>query len=102
MTHHLAKYSSNPRNPYGEAILYLVRYLKKTRDLETWFKPNCDKGFECYCDTDFSGNQYRRLALYDQSTAKSRSGWIVFYAGYCVIWASKLQTQVVVSTIKAE
>jgi hypothetical protein len=30
----------------------------------------------------------------DPSTAKSRSGWIIFYAGCPVSWASKLQSQV--------
>ncbi len=29
-THQLAKYSSNPRQPHGEAVLYLIFYLKKT------------------------------------------------------------------------
>jgi hypothetical protein len=52
----VAKYSTDPREPHGEAILYLVRYLKKTCDLGVCFKPNAEKGFECYCDTDFSGN----------------------------------------------
>jgi hypothetical protein len=30
VTHQLAKYSSDPREPHGEAVLYLIRYLKKT------------------------------------------------------------------------
>ena len=34
-THQLAKYSSDPREPHGEAVFYLIRYLKKTRDLGT-------------------------------------------------------------------
>ncbi len=38
----------------------------------------------------------------DPSTAKSCSGWIVFYAGCPVCWASKLQSQVALSTTKAE
>jgi hypothetical protein len=29
-THQLAKYSSDPREPHGEAVLYLICYLKKT------------------------------------------------------------------------
>jgi hypothetical protein len=29
-THQLAKYSSNPKEPHGEAVLYLICYLKKT------------------------------------------------------------------------
>jgi hypothetical protein len=101
-THQLAKYSSNPREPHGEAVLYPIRYLKKTRDLGTHFKPDRDKAFECYCGADFSGNWNKHFALFDPSTAKSCRGWIVFYAGCPVIWASKLQTQVAVSTTEAE
>jgi hypothetical protein len=101
-THQLVKYSSNPREPHGEAVLYLICYLKKTWDLGTCFKPDQDKGFECYCDADFSGNWNKHLAPFDPSTAKSPSGWIMFYAGCLVIWASKLQTQVALSNTEAE
>jgi hypothetical protein len=101
-THQLAKYSSNPREPHGEAVLYLIHYLKKLQDLGTRFKPDRDKGFECYCDADFSGNWNRHLAPFDPSTAKSQSGLIMFYEGCLVIWASKLQTQVALSTTEAE
>ncbi len=101
-THQSAKYSSDPREPHGEAVLYLIRYLKKTHDLGTCFKPDQDKGFACYCDADFSGNRNKHLAPYDPSTAKSRGGWIVFYAVFPVIEASKLQTQVALSTTEAE
>jgi hypothetical protein len=38
----------------------------------------------------------------DPSTAKSQSGWIIFYAGCPVSWASKLQSQVALSTTEAE
>ncbi len=70
-THQIAKYLSGPRQSHGEAILYLVRYLKKTRDLGLKFKPDSKKGFECYCDEDFSGNWNREFAPVDPSTAKS-------------------------------
>ena len=101
-TQQVAKYLSDPRQTHGEAILHIVRYLKRTRDLGLEFKPNPDKGFECYCDVDFSGNWNKELAQMDPSTAKSRSGWIVFYAGCPVCWASKLQSQVALSTTEAE
>ncbi len=42
-THQLAKYSSNPWEPHGEAALYLVCYLKKTRDIGTRFQSDCKK-----------------------------------------------------------
>jgi hypothetical protein len=72
--HQIAKYSSNPREPHGKAILYLVRYLKKTQDLGICFKPQLDKGFEYYCNADFSGNWNKLFAHIDPSTSKAWSG----------------------------
>jgi hypothetical protein len=43
-THQIAKYSLDPRQSHGKAILYLVHYLKKTRDLVLKFKPDPKKG----------------------------------------------------------
>ncbi len=100
--HQISKYSFDPRQSHGKAILYLVRYLKKMHDLRLKFKPDPKKGFECYCDANFSGNWNKAFAPMDPSTAKSRSGGIIFYAGCPVSWASKLQTQVTLSTTEAE
>ncbi len=101
-THQIAKYLLDPRQSHGKAILYLVRYLKKTCNLGLKFKPDPKKGFECYCDADFSGNWNKEFASVDPSTAKSQSGWIIFYAGCPISWASKLQSQVALPTTEAE
>ncbi len=42
------------------------------------------------------------FAPVDPSTSKSWSGWIIFYEGFPVSWASKLQSQVALSTTEAE
>jgi hypothetical protein len=76
--------------------------LKKTRDLWLKFKPDSKKGFEFYCDANFSQNWNKGFAAVDPSTAKSQSGWIIFYARCPISWASKLQSQVALSTTKAE
>ncbi len=73
-THRIAKYFSDPRTSHGEAVLYLTRYLKKTRELGILFKPDPSKGLECYCDADFSGLRNKAFAPVDPSTSKSRSG----------------------------
>jgi hypothetical protein len=86
--HQIAKYSSDPRMSHGEAVLHLICFLKKTRELGLRFKPDPNKGFECYCDADFSGLWNKALAPVDPSTSKSQSGWIIFYAGCPVSWAS--------------
>ena len=100
--HQIAKYSSDPRLEHGEAIQYLVRYLKKTRDLGLKFKLDPSKGFECFCDADFSGNWNKAFAPHDSSTAKSRAGWVIYYAACPIIWASKIESQVALSTTESE
>ncbi len=96
--HQIAKYSSDPMQPHGKATLYLIRYLKKTCDVGLCFKPDSTKGFERYCDADFSGLWNKAFAPVDPSTSKLRTGWIIFYAGCSVSWASKLQSQVFFTT----
>jgi hypothetical protein len=76
--------------------------LKKNCNLGLKFKPDPKKGFECYCDADFSGNLNKAFTAVDLSTAKSRSGWIIFYAGCPISWASNLQSQVALSTMETK
>jgi hypothetical protein len=101
-THQIAKYSSDPRQFHDKAIFYLICYLKKTCDLGLHFKPDSNKGFECYCDADFSGLWNKAFASVDPSSSKSQSGWNIFYAGCPISWASKLQSQVAMSTTEVE
>ncbi len=100
--HQIAKYSSDPREPHGEAIIYLVWYLMGSKNIGIGFSSNAIKGFECYCDANLSGNWNKDNAADDPSTAKLRSGWIIFYPGCPIIWASKLQSQVALSISEAE
>ncbi len=100
-THQIGKFSPDPREHHGEAILYLVWYLK-IRDVGVHFKPQSDRGFECYCKVDFSGNCNESFADVDPSTSKSWSWWVVFYAGCPIIWAFKLQSQTALSTTEVE
>jgi hypothetical protein len=100
--HQIAKYSSDLRQTHKEAILYLVCDLKKMCNLGLKFMPDSKKSFECHCDVDFSGNWNKEFTPIDLITAKSRSGWIIFYAGCPISWASKHLSQVALSTTKAE
>jgi hypothetical protein len=51
---------------------------------------------------DFCGNWDRVNADVDPSTAKSRSGYVITYASCPIVWASKLQPYVALSTSEAE
>ena len=65
------------------------------------FEPN-NSSLELWCDADFSGNWNAETAHLDRSTAKSRTGYLVKYTGCPLMWASKLQTEMVLSTTEAE
>ena len=44
----------------------------------------------------------KNTAEFDSSTAKSRSGFIIYFAKVPILWTSKLQTQIALSTTEAE
>ena len=101
-THQVARFCEDPREAHVKAVLHLGKYLKHTRSDGIILNPNRLKSIEVYADADFAGNWNINTAEYDASTAKSRSGYIVLYAGCPIIWSSKLQTQVALSTTEAE
>ena len=59
-------------------------------------------GFQDFCDDNFSGNWNQNFAEINPSTAKSRCGWIIFYAACPIIWALKLQIQAALYMMEAE
>jgi hypothetical protein len=80
----------------------LVRYLQHTSDQGLILDPCKEITLECYADADFAGNWNKILAPQEPSTAKSRTGYIIQYASCPLLWASKLQTQIALSTTEAE
>ena len=72
----------------------------------------CDKGliihpksqwqFDCWVDADFAGNWCHSDAHVDPMMSKSRSSWIVRFAGVSITWASKMQTITALSTTEVE
>lgn len=101
-THQCARFSLDPSGKHAEAIIYIVRYLRNTRDKGMILDPHKDKYFEVFADADVTGLWNKDTASEDVSIAKLRTGYIIFFAGCPVLWVSKLQTQVALSTTEAE
>jgi hypothetical protein len=93
--HQCARFLSNPRNSHSNAVKYLCCYLMSTKDMGLIMHPDTTKSFEVHVDCDFAGNWVKEDAMNDPSIAKPRTGYIISYRGCLVIWASKLQTEVV-------
>ena len=99
--HQCARFQSCPKTSHAKAIKRIARYLLSTRDKGLIIKPR-DSLLECYADADFAGNWNRTTAESDASTAHSRTGFTILYAGCPLTWASRLQTEIALSTTEAE
>ena len=102
IVHQCARFSEQPKQSHQLAIKRIGRYLKETAKKGYYMKPDPKKSFECWVDSDFAGNWFQPHAAHDPMTSKSRSGWIITYAGCPITWASKLQTLTALSTTEAE
>ena len=65
-------------------------------------RPKHNQSYECWVDADFTGGFDCKIAGNDPTTSKSRSGWVITYAGCPVTWSSKLQTLMALSMMEAE
>jgi Reverse transcriptase (RNA-dependent DNA polymerase) len=99
--HQCARFSSNPRYEHGKAIKHIGRYLLSTRDKGIICDPTRDT-VHCYADADFAGNWNADYAVDDRNTARSRTGFVIKYASMPITWASKMQTEIALSSTESE
>ena len=100
--HQCARFSSDPKIEHAQAVEYLIKYLEGTKDKGIVMQPKIGLMLEVFADADFCGNWNKNTAQYDVSTAKSRSGFVICFAKVPILWTSKLQTQIALSTTEAE
>ncbi|KAI2512113.1 hypothetical protein MHU86_2200 [Fragilaria crotonensis] len=99
--HQGARFVSNPRFQHGKALKWLGRYLVGSRDKGMIYSPS-NQSFDVYVDASFTGDWDPENAEWDPDTARSRTGYVILYASCPVIWASKLQSEIALSTTESE
>jgi len=99
--HQCARFAASPKASHGEALKRIGRYLIGTRNLGLTYHPSAHS-FNCWADADFVGTWEKSIAMEDITTARSRSGYLLTYAACPLLWASKLQTEIALSTTEAE
>jgi Reverse transcriptase (RNA-dependent DNA polymerase)/GAG-pre-integrase domain len=99
--HQCARFCLEPKESHATAVKRIGKYLLSTKDKGMILNP-MKHSFDCYVDADFVGNWNRVTADVDPGTAKSRTAFIISHAGCPVAWASKLQTEVALSSTEAE
>ena len=64
--------------------------------------PSDTASFDCWVDASHAAEWNRSTAVDDAATAKSRMGYVVLYANCPLLWSSKLQTEIALSSTEAE
>ena len=99
--HQVARFSHSPKKSHGQAIKRIIRYLIGTNTKGLTFQPKVDQGLDCWVDADFAG-LYGYEQEQDPVSVKSRTGFVLTLFGCPVIWSSKLQTDITLSSTAAE
>jgi hypothetical protein len=99
--HQAARFSHSPRKSHGKAVKRIIRYLAGTADKGTTFIPDLNDGLDCYVDADFAG-LYGYEDDQDPVSVKSRTGFTLTLFGCPIIWSSKLQSEITLSSTAAE
>jgi hypothetical protein len=99
--HQAARFTHNPKQSHAVALKRIARYLQGTKSRGLILKPTGQMKVDCYVDADFAG-LWGSEDPDDPIVAKSRTGYLVLYAGCPLLWVSKLQTEVSLSTMMSE
>ena len=96
-----ARFTHCPRDSHAVAVKRIVRYLKGTRTKGMILHPSSSLNVDCFVDADFAG-LWKSENKEDPISVKSRSGHLIMFMGCPLLWKSKLQTQIALSTMEAE
>ena len=99
--HQCARYTFNPTKRHEQALVRIGRYLKGTMKRGLILTPTDSPHIDCYPDADFAG-LYGHEDSQDPHCARSRTGYIITAFGCPILWKSKMQTEIALSTMEAE
>ena len=78
--HQCARFYNDPRLSHDRAFLVIEKHFLGTKDKVVVYKPDSNRGLECFFDADFAGG-WVQCDAEDVTSLFSRSGIVIFYAG---------------------
>jgi len=99
--HQTARFSHCPKKSHAQAVKRIIRCLIGTKEQGIRLKPNLNQGLYCWVDADVTG-LWGHKDDQDPVSVKSCTGFSLTLFGCPVIWSSKLQTDITLSSTVAE
>jgi len=96
-----SRFTHSPKESHAVAVKRILRYLNGTKDQGMKFRPTQHLSVNCYVDADFAG-LWGSEHDQDPISVKSRTGYLITFMGCPLLWVSKLQTQIALSTMESE
>jgi hypothetical protein len=96
-----AQYSTNSTLKHETAVKRIARYLQQTRTRGMIISPRADLCLDLWVDADFAG-LWNHNDAEDPLSVKSRTGCVITFDEIPVVWRSKLQGAIALSTCEAE
>jgi hypothetical protein len=99
--HQCARFSSAPTALHELAVKRIGCYLLATKDKGLILHPKHDFRLDMFVDADFAGRWHHENS-HLRDCALSRTGFVIMYCGCPIHWASKLQSEIALSTTESE
>ncbi len=99
--HQCARFCTKPTALHELAVKRLAKYLLATKDRGLILHPHADFKLDMFVDADFT-SMYHREHSSLRDNVLSHTGYIITYCGCPIHWASKLQTEIALSTTESE
>ena len=96
-----ARFTHSPRASHTVGIKRIIRYLRGSRTKGMTLQPSDEFNVDCYVDADFAG-LYNIENDQDPICVKSRTGYLITFMGCPLLWRSKIQSLIALSTMEAE
>ena len=97
----MCHFCNTPKLSCEQAIKCICHYLCSTRNKGLFFLPDLHAGFTCHVDATWAGH-WLKSQLNDKTCALAQTGFLIWYVNCLIVWGSKMQTLVVLSTTEAE
>jgi hypothetical protein len=99
--HQCARFCTNPKAVHDLAVKRVTRYLLATADKRLVLKPSADMALNMYVDADFAGRWHKEYSEL-RDNVLSRTGYVILFCDCPVVWCSKLQSELALSTTESK